>query len=168
MSMKKSDRFQVIIAVVFIFVFALSLALYLIFENNVRRVLFFPMQSSKRLVSEVRYLPKRATEEQEVQLLVEEIILGPSRENHEILLPKGVDIESVMLRKNILYLDLSEAVILNEIKLTLGFEKSIRVLANTIMFNFRDIKRVFVFINGEIPKNKAFLKGIAFNPLLLQ
>jgi len=164
----KINKFQIFIGCGFVLLFFLSLGLYLFSEDNVRRVLFFPKQNSKKLVSEVRYLPRMETEEEDIQLLVEEIILGPSRENHEILLPKGVNVESVMLRDGVLYLDLSEAIVLNEIKLRLGFEGSIKVLSNTVMFNFRDIKKVFIFINGEIPKGKTFLKGITFNSSLLQ
>ncbi len=164
----KVSKFQIIIGGIFVLLFAFSLVLYLLLDNNVRRVLFFPMQNSKDVVSEVRYLSKRATEEQNIELLVEEIILGPSRENHAILLPKELNVESVMLRNNTLYLDLSEEIVLNEVELRLGFEKSIRVLANTVMFNFRNVRRVFVFINGEIPRDKVFLDGIIFNPSLLQ
>ncbi len=164
----KLNKIQLLIFVSFFFIFGISLGLYLFKENRVRRVLFFPEQGTKRLVGEIRYLPEMDNLEDNINLLVEEIILGPSRENHEILVPKEVSVESLILRDSVLYLDFSEEIVLKEMDLKLGFEKSLMVMANTVMFNFPLVEKVFVFINGEIPKNRAFLNGIEYNASLLQ
>lgn len=73
--------------------------------------LFFPAQDGKGLVAELRYiLPSRSGALPE-ELLVEELILGPSRIDARPVSVPGADIRLVKRGANTLYVDLSAQIL---------------------------------------------------------
>ncbi len=155
-------------AAVLLLLFATSLTLYLVEGNKwQRRVLFFPSVNSGRLEGEVRYLPRKHTLEERVELLVEEAILGPIGPFHDRLLPRGVRVVSVVVRSGKGYVDLSSELVLGERGTVRDWQRSIQGLANIVLFNFPRIHRLFVLVDGQLP-GSGYEDGLRFRPALLR
>ncbi len=140
---------------------------YLPKRRWVKRVLFFPELNSENLSGEERYLPPGKFLEDNVKLLLEEVILGPADPAHERILPRSVDIESIMVRNGTLYLDLSREIIFSASEVNYSLDKMIGAVGSAVLFNFPQIDKLFLFINGQIP-GERYAEGIHLNMKLLE
>ena len=169
----------VIIAIVFI----LSLALFLVAGGDrSTRVLFFPRmvkanrQPRQKVSGEVRVLPVLDGLEENARLLIEEIILGPLSPDHGHLVSPEVELISVVLDDGVLYANFSDEMLEQDERLIMPLEKQLQAVANTVLYNFRFIKRVFLFVDGSIPDFSLlrgdglydFSDGIRFSRLILE
>ncbi len=137
-------------------------------HNNWRkRILFFPQFSSKELAGEERLLPAGKSLERDIQLLVEEIILGPIVPTHERILPKNVRLESLIVRDGIVYLDLSKELIFANMDMNHGLDEMIRAVGNSVLFNFPNTNKLFIFVNGQVP-GEEYKEGVKFYPQSLR
>ena len=117
-------------------------------EPSVQRVLFFPDETTGVWRGEFRELPKQADREADVENLVLELILGPTSLRYGRTLPRGTAIRSLLLRKNVLYLDLSEHILDPVPAMLVGFDELLDGLEKTIRFNHPRIDEICIFVDG--------------------
>lgn len=149
----------------FLFLLLLSLVLFLSGRPWVRRTLFFPEISSQKLVGETRFLPRRGNLEQDVQLLVEEVILGPEMPMHRPLLPRETRLLSLLARQHRVYLSLSSGILHEGGESPFAVQEALQALSNVILFNFPRIRRLEMLIDGQVPRGGSAFR---FLPQLLK
>jgi hypothetical protein len=149
----------------FLLLLLLSLALFLSGRHWARRTLFFPEISSQLLVGETRFLPRRRSLEQDVQLLVEEVILGPEMPMHRPLLPRETRLLSVLARQRRVYLSLSQGILHEGGESPFAPGEALQALGNVILFNFPRIRRLELLIEGQVPGGGSEFR---FEPRLLK
>ena len=149
----------------FLLLLLVSLALFLSGPHWARRTLFFPEISSLKLVGETRFLPRRRSLEQDVQLLVEEVILGPEMPMHRPLLPRETRLLSVLARQRRVYLSLSGGILREGGESPFATEQALRALSDVILFNFPRIRRLELLIDGQVPREGS---EFGFEPRLLK
>ncbi len=128
-------------------------------SRSTERVLFFQEYRSADFTGEVRELPKKASKEADIELLVREIILGPIDIHNDPLLPEDADVRSVMLRDKTLYVDFSIDVIFQRQDSVLSFSEVLDGVRRTITFNFPSVERIVFTIRGEIPDAEVSKRG---------
>ena len=134
------------------FFLAVSLFLFLYLNHGwVERVLFFPGYTDTGAPGETRRLPRRDTREEELEYFLEEMILGPTSIENIPIVPEGSELQSVMFRDQILYIDLSEDVLFQTSGRPLPLERRIALIRRSVMFNYPWVKGMIITINGEIP-----------------
>jgi len=139
----------------FLFVLALSLVLFLsVADNKQELVLFFPNDSNHQLTGEMRVVPKKGNIEGNIRELVNGLILGPEKLRHDRALAKDTSIRSLMVRGNHLYLDFSPDILFPEGDTSTGFSESLDAVRKSVKFNFPDIKKITITVNGELPKSE--------------
>lgn len=136
--------------------FLLSLLLSLLFyfvarEPLARRTLFFPSMTGPLLSGEDRLLPVRQGQEANLRLLVDELILGPARSSHLRVLPRRTRVESLLLRRGSLYLNLSREALFQEEDGMREVTDALQAVGNTIWYNFPRLRHVHIFIDGQVP-----------------
>lgn len=132
-------------------VLAGSVITYLVMDGSqVNRVLFFPEDGTGHTAGERRRLPRRDGDENSIQLLVEELILGPVELSLNPLLPKHTSVRTCMLRDRIVYLDLSPELVVAGSETGLSVEESLHGIERTIRFNYPRVEDIIFFIDGEM------------------
>ncbi len=132
------------------FAFALSFALYLLLPGGlVRTVLKFPHEISKQLVPEARSLPFNWDREHNVELLVREILLGPSRNDHLRLFSREAEVGSVLVRGDTVYIDLKKQSFIPDPDVIYSPQMALDVLKATLMDNFAGVSHVWISVGGE-------------------
>jgi hypothetical protein len=149
----------------FLLLLMLSLALFLSGPHWARRTLFFPEISSLKLAGETRFLPRRHSLESDIQLLVEEVILGPELPMHRPLLPRETRLVSVLARQRRVYLSLSYGILHEGGESPFAPEQALRALSDVILFNFPRIRRLELLIDGQVARGGS---EFAFDPRLLK
>lgn len=140
------------LGIFFLAVLCFSLVMFFVQDTRVRRkVFFFPQYRSSKVSGESRNLPVRESMEENIELLIQEILLGPVDVTHVHIFPEGTSLRSVLLRDAQLYIDLSVDAILGRKKSELGFEESVEVLKRTVSYNYPSIDSFLVTIDGELP-----------------
>ncbi|HEC61002.1 MAG TPA: hypothetical protein ENI27_01980 [bacterium] len=158
-----------VLGILLVLVFLLSLFLYLAQNSWWRpRVLFFRNTGISsdlsllrlRLAGERRFLPAQGSLELDVELLLNELILGPTDHEHERILPKDIRVKSTIERDFVVFVDLSKEILLSRTDIDLN--EMIESIGNTIYFNFPRIREVHVFVEGQIP-GKRYAEGIQYS-----
>ncbi len=140
------------LGILFLAVLFFSLVMFFVTDTKVRRkVFFFPQYRSSRITGESRNLPVRGSMEANIELLIQEVLLGPVDVTHVHIFPEGTSLRTVLLRDTRLYIDLSVDAVLGRKKSELGFEESVEVLKRTVSYNFPSIESFLVTIDGEMP-----------------
>jgi hypothetical protein len=149
----------------FLLLLLVSLALFLASRHWARRTLFFPEISSQKLVGETRFLPRRRSLERDVQILVEEVILGPELPTHRPLLPRETRLLSILARQRRVYLSLSRGILREGGESPFAPEQALQALSNVILFNFPRIRRLELLIEGQVPGGGSVFR---FQPRMLK
>ena len=135
-------------AVLLSLVFVISLLSWAIGDQVYQSVLFFPQARGTALRGELRNLPRTAGREKTAELLASELLLGPANPSLASAFPVGVRVESTILRRGVLYLDLSQdAALADPARLKVGLasmEKSLRA-------GLPGIGRIVITIGGIEP-----------------
>jgi len=154
-----------IVGSILLLLFILSFSIYLLrADKQTKRTFFFPEKSLKnktdtlKLSGENRFLPIRNSMADDIRLLVEDIILGPTLYTHERLVAKDTRLISLLLNQGILYLNFSSALLEPNAQVAFPLAFQIQALGNTVLFNFPGLTKVYVFIEGQIPDFR-FLYG---------
>lgn len=149
-----------------------------------KRTFFFPESTfgrsysgrraeiAARLFGETRRLPRRKGTEANIRLLVEDMILGPVDPMHVRLLPSKTTLLGLIWRKRAVYLNFSVGILSPDKNNELSLPLILQGITNTIIFNFPSVRRVFVFIEGEIPDfagfegpgSKDYSDGLGYDP----
>ncbi len=151
----KISKDYLFLTILGVWTLSLLLALFLFFfihDKQVERVLYFPLYNEAELEGELRRLPKKANREDDIELLVRELILGPFDIHHSRVLPKDTDVESLLLRKGRVYVDFSLDPVLKKEGSILSLAEQIAALERTIRFNFPSVEDIMVTFSGQSPK----------------
>jgi hypothetical protein len=160
--------------------FALSLGLFIFSgEKKTHRAFFFPdIRTRKRptamkVSGERRILPLRASRVENIRLVIEDMLLGPTDHRHAQLVSPNVRLLALVYSHGILYIDLSGSILEEDPSVELPLALQIQALGNTILYNFPFVARVFVFIEGQIPVfpsqgDTNFENGVVFSKKILK
>jgi hypothetical protein len=161
----KSVRF--IFGSLFLFLIVLSLFFYFLSRPWSTRVLFFPDSATGRLVGERRFLPPRRGVTANVELYVQELILGPADPLLTRVVPRDVTLQSVLSRQGEVYVGLSKEIIDLSPEATLSFDLAIQTIANGVLFNFPHVRRLYLLVEGQLP-GERYADGFTFEKKLLK
>jgi hypothetical protein len=128
-------------------------------EKHTYRTLFYPKVSygqtlkNPQLLSEKRFLPLLNSQEEDIRLLVKELLLGPIRPEITGFCPKETRLISLFLKGNALYIDLSADLLEPaKVKVIVEPEYKLTILQKNISFNFHNVHKIHIFIEGQIPQ----------------
>lgn len=153
------DKALFMAAVMLVAAFLVSLVFYLaLHSENSERVLFFPGNISDDISGERRVVTDFPGLQRDMEVLVEEVILGPTSLYRSRVLPKDTAIRVLMLRGNVLYLDLSRDALFGDDSVRLDFVESAAVLRRSLQFNFRSLEDVVITVEGQLP-NQPYFSG---------
>lgn len=121
-------------------------------RQSVDRVLFFPTDFSQDERGEVRALPRRGGAEENLELYVREILLGPVTVHYLRLFPADTRLLSIMEREDVVYINLSREALFGGDGVPLNLESAVEILQSSIHFNFPSVKEIIVAVDGEVPE----------------
>ena len=140
---------------------AIALAFYAILPpSRVARTLFFPTATSSALVGERRLVPRTTNRERAMQLVTEEILLGPRLIQHAPVLPRETRIQSFIVADDVAYVDLSVEAILESDRVRLPVDAGLSALRETLLYNFRRLDDVVVTVSGNVPFVPAYRERV--------
>jgi hypothetical protein len=128
-------------------VFFVSFATWAFTDRFEQAVLFFP-DSKDRLRGEVREVPHSAGPEARAELVASELLLGPENSSLSAAFLPGVRVESVLLRKGRLFLDISQDAALAPPKSLKG---GIAAMERSLRAALPGLKRLSLTIGGKEP-----------------
>ena len=143
--------FQIILLAALIALVIFGVYYYKAQSVYAERTLFFVEPVSKAVVMEHRLIAEKHDLEQNLELLIKDELLGPALLVRDSVFPNGTRLNHIMLREGILYADLSSEAMFPSAHSGLNFKDSIRILEETIRFNFPEIGKIVVTIDGSIP-----------------
>ncbi|MFO7849930.1 MAG: hypothetical protein R6V67_08220 [Spirochaetia bacterium] len=151
---KSSYKYSIVVPLA-IWAAALVLSLTLFFlsyDGMVERVIFFPKYREQTLEGEPRRLPKKGELEKDIQLLIQETVLGPFNIHYDRVLPLDTELESILLREERLYLDFSLDPVVQQEESVLSLSEKIEAVKRTVRFNFPSVELITVTFRGQTPK----------------
>ena len=155
MVMKRFSRRFIILLSMFAAFFIITLVFITVgADRREERVLFFPDEDGQQLNGELRRLPVRDEAAGNIELYINELILGPVSIDLYRLLPQGVKLESLLVDENTLYLGFSENLITIAENVPMSFDDIIGSVEHAVVFNFPEIKEVKTAIGGEPAANR--------------
>ena len=147
--MRKAFQISVLSALLVLIV---SASLYFRMQHEyIERTLFFVEPVSKAVVMEHRLIADKKDLEQNIELLIKDELLGPSLLVRDSVFPDGTRLNHIMLRDGVLYADLSSEAMFPSAHSGLNFQDSIRILEETISFNFPGIESIIITVEGSVP-----------------
>lgn len=153
--------------ILFLFLLVLSLTLYIVTKPWYPRVLFFPESTTGKLVGERRFLPLRSGLASQIELYVQELILGPSDPLLTRIVPREVRLRSVITRDGEVYVSLSREIIELQPDASLSFDQSLQAIANGVLYNFPKVRDLYLLVEGQIP-GQQHADGFVFEKKLLK
>lgn len=94
------------------------------------------------------------TDKEDLNIFVEEFLLGPANNNLIPFFPPSIGYRSLFLRDNVLYLDLSKDAVLH-MPNGVEFEDFYILFNKSLKLNFPELKDVNIFIEGVKAYQKA-------------
>ena len=161
------NNLRLIFGILFVFLLVLSLTLYFVTKPWYPRVLFFPENTTGKLVGERRFLPHRSGLTSQIELYVQELILGPSNPLLNRIVPREVRLRSVIARDGDVYVSLSRQIIELQPDAPLSFDQSLQTIANGILYNFPKVRDLYLLVEGQIP-GEQHADGFVFEKKLLK
>ena len=139
------------------FTLVVAIGFFLIWPpERVARTLLFPGTTAADLSGERRLVPRTRDTERAIELLVDEILLGPARISHSRAVPRGTRVQSLILSGETVYVDLSESAMLGSSEVRVDVRTGLRAIAESISYNFRSIEEVVLTIDGNVPFAPAY------------
>ncbi|MFP4375190.1 MAG: GerMN domain-containing protein [Spirochaetaceae bacterium] len=146
-----------IVALMLFASFVISVVFYVVLHlDSAERVLFFPGNISDDISGERRIVRNFPDPERDMEVLVEEVMLGPTSLYRSRVFPKGTSIRIFMVRDNVAYLDLSRDALFGDDSLQLEFNEAAAVLRRSLHFNFRSLEDVVITVEGQLPNEPPF------------
>lgn len=124
-----------------------SLVVYFVKTDFKTKVFVFPSAENGSYIVEHRNLPKKALQG-ELQMFIDELLLGSTVERTKLLFTQGTKVDSCFQRENVLYLDLSEELLIIDDS-SYPIDKGINLLKDNIKRNFTDIETIELFIGKK-------------------
>jgi hypothetical protein len=135
----------------------IALAIYLIWPPpRIARTLFFPGNTTSKLTGEQRLVPRTRSRDRALELIVEEVILGPTMIAHGRAVPRETRIQSFVVAGDVVYVDLSPEILFDSDEVRVDTRDGIEAIVRSLRYNFRSIENVQVTINGQVPYEPAY------------
>jgi len=83
---------------------------------------------------------------------VEAALLGPARHDAAPLFPRAATVRTLMVRKGVLYVDLSTSAALPDAAAPLPVDRAADALRRAVRFNFPWIREIAFTVGGQVPK----------------
>lgn len=142
----------------FLFSFLFAFASFSISQfSREKHLLYFLEYQKGTPAGEVRTIPWKSSLEDRVLGLVEELLWGPMDPRFQRVFPLGSKVESILIRGNTLYVDLSPDVLFSSEDIRVGWDERFQILRKTLSFNYPRFKQIFLTVNGQLPGFPAFL-----------
>jgi len=143
------EKRTLILISILLFLLILSLSVYFFADNNlVRRVLFFPDRNNNS--GEMRRLPRQKSLEDDIELFVNEMILGPYKIDHLRIIPEKTRLQNLFLRdKSSLYIDFSADFIVTENELSIITSEMIELISKNLRYNFPILEEITLSVDGQ-------------------
>ena len=148
MKLKLNKNSVILISIISLF-FILSILIFFIAGNTSdRRVFFFP--GREEFSGEVRLVPHQKSSEDNIQMFVNELILGPYSIDHFRAIPQKTKLQSLLLRnKTQLYIDFSsDFIVFNDDFSMMPSEMTVLIKKN-LNYNFPFLKGISISIDGQ-------------------
>ena len=136
-----------IISLIAIVVFCFSFIWYIAAKDTCRRTFIFPSADDGQYIIEYRNLTEKP-HQGDINLFVEEILLGSTVERTKLLFTPGTRLLSCFKRNEILYINLSRD-LLEMGEGVVDIKEGIDLLEKNIMQNFSGIDSIEIFIDGK-------------------
>ena len=91
-----------------------------------------------------------------MELVTEEILLGPAVISHGRIFPKGTEMNVLIADDDVVYLDLTEDAMFYSPDVRITVAEGIEAIKRTLSYNFRSLDEVIVTINGNVPFEPAY------------
>jgi len=143
----KETRPYIIIISAIVLLFVISLISFAVKSQGKRRTFIFPSVDTGSYVVETRYLPAKPAQGN-INLFIDELLLGSGVERTKMLFTPGTKVESCFLRKDILYLNLSDD-LMQMGDGVLDIEDGVELLKKNVKHNFSRVKTIQIFVNGQ-------------------
>ena len=145
----KLEKIPLILISSFVIIFVLSMSIYFFNDNNlVRRVLFFPGGISYS--GEVRRIPRQESVEDEVELFVRELILGPYQIDHQRAVPENTKLQNLLIRnRSLLYIDFSADLIVFDDGFSIVPSRMKELIRRNIIYNFPFLEEITLSVDGQ-------------------
>ena len=139
---------QLSIISIFLITLLFSVLSYIIGKDSVRRTFIFPSADKGEYIVEYRNLTKEPIQG-DVQLFVDELLLGSTIERTKSLFSSGTKVLSCFQRNQTLYLNLSSD-LLDMGEGVIEIRDGMDLLKKNIQKNFSKIHEIVIFVNGKI------------------
>lgn len=139
---------QLSIISIFLITLLFSVLSYIIGKDSVRRTFIFPSADKGEYIVEYRNLTKEPIQG-DVQLFVDELLLGSTIERTKSLFSSGTKVLSCFQRNQTLYLNLSSD-LLEMGEGVIEIRDGMDLLKKNIQKNFSKIHEIVIFVNGKI------------------
>ena len=145
----KLEKRTLILITIMIFLLLISITLYFFVDNNlVRRVLFFPGRDNYS--AEMRRVPRQNSLENDIELFLNELILGPYNIDHLRAIPENTKLQNVLLRNNsLLYIDFSADLVVSETKQNIVQSDIIELIRKNLNYNFPKLEKIILSVDGQ-------------------
>jgi len=145
----KLEKRTIILISILIFLLLISLLTFFIADNRlVKRVLFFP--DIDGVSGEMRRLPRQNSLEDDVELFVNEMILGPYSIDHLRIIPENTRLQNLFLRdKSLLYIDFSADLIVAEKEQSIVPLEMTKLIRRNLKYNFPVLEIITISVDGQ-------------------
>ncbi|MCK5672820.1 MAG: GerMN domain-containing protein [Spirochaetales bacterium] len=145
----KIDKRSLILISILLFLLLSSLLIFYIADNNlVRRVFFFPGRDTYS--GEIRRVPRQKSLEDDIELFVNELILGPYNIDHLRVIPEDTRLQNLLLRnRSLLFIDFSADLIVSENELSIIQSDMLEILRENLRYNFPKLEEITLSVDGQ-------------------
>ncbi len=155
---RKTPKMVLLSGGLFLLSFFISLGCFSLSQfSREKHLVFFLEYRKGTLAGEVRSIPWKSSMEDRVRGLVEELLWGPIDPRLQRVFPLGSQVQSILIRKGSIYVDLSPDVLFASEDIRVGWDERFRILRKTLGFNYPQFKQIFLTVNGQLPGIPPFL-----------
>jgi len=135
------------------FSLVLSVAWFAVYSSRTTsRVIYFPNSDGLGVSGEMRKLPMQRTREDNIEMLLSEMVLGPVEIGHKRLFPRSARIESVLYRQGELFIDITPSLVYDTEESGTSVTEILRLVERTVRYNFPEIDEIRISLGGyELP-----------------
>ena len=138
---------QIVISSIALVCLIISIIFFISKNDKERRIFIFPSADNGKYIVEYRNLAKKPVQG-DIQLYVDEILLGSSTERTKLLFTQGTRVLSCFVRDSVLYLNLS-SLLLEMGDGVIDIKDGFDLLEKNIKKNFPKVKTIEFFIEGK-------------------
>jgi hypothetical protein len=164
------NRKYAVIGMIFFIILLISLFTFIFREkNDIKRIIFFPEVNfaseviEKVYSAEERTMPYLGNMKEDIELYVNEILLGPIRPDHGEIVSKNTEILTLVMDADVLYLNFAGNFFLDNENTILNIGERINTIGSNIKYNFPGLKRIYICVNGQIPDLSAYYGDNTYN-----